>query len=145
MDGLLLTPLKRIPLPAGDVLHGMKKDDPGFAGFGEAYFSIVHSGIIKGWKRHNRMTLNLVVPQGCVGFAVCDDRGGAPMFRHVALSPDSNETYQRLTVQPGLWVAFRGEGAGTNMLLNLASIAHQPDEADNRPLDAFTFTWPEIA
>jgi dTDP-4-dehydrorhamnose 3,5-epimerase len=145
MKGVMLTPLKRIPLPAGDVLHGMKEGEPGYAGFGEAYFSIVHLGTVKGWKRHNRMTLNLVVPVGRVGFAICDDRSGSPSFQTVTLSPDDDATYQRLTVSPGLWVAFRGEGGGLNMLLNLASIRHDPAEGDNKPLSDFPFHWPEIA
>ena len=39
IDGVQLTALKIINLENGDVLHGMKKNDLGFNGFGEAYFS----------------------------------------------------------------------------------------------------------
>jgi dTDP-4-dehydrorhamnose 3,5-epimerase len=142
MDGLLLTPLKRIPTAGGDVLHGMKEGDPGYAGFGEAYFSLVRPGVIKGWKRHRRMTLNLIVTQGRIRFVVCDDRKGAPRFEETLLSPDSAETCCRLTVAPGLWMAFRGEGESVNMLLNIASLRHDPDEAENALLETFPFRWP---
>ena len=37
----LLTPLKTIDVAGGDVRHAMKRNDPGYVGFGEAYFSIV--------------------------------------------------------------------------------------------------------
>lgn len=138
MDGAVFTSLRRIPTPGGDVRHGLKASDPGFAGFGEAYFSSVEEGAVKGWKRHTRMTLNLVVPVGEVRFLVCNDAGERRAFQ---LSPDRPDRYGRLTIAPGLWMAFGGVGAGLNLLLNVASIEHDPKEAEGRPLDAMTWSW----
>jgi dTDP-4-dehydrorhamnose 3,5-epimerase len=84
----------------------------------------------------------LVVPSGEVRFVVRDDRGAAEAFH---LTPDRAEAYGRLTVPPGLWMAFGGVGEGLNLLLNLASIEHDPTEADSRPLDAMPWTWAEDA
>ena len=70
MDGVTLTPLKIIPHPSGDVLHGIKSSEASFAGFGEAYFSTINQGDIKGWKKHSKMTLNLVVPKGEIQFVI---------------------------------------------------------------------------
>jgi dTDP-4-dehydrorhamnose 3,5-epimerase len=39
LDGLLITNLSEIDVVGGNVLHGMKLTDPGYSGFGEAYFS----------------------------------------------------------------------------------------------------------
>ena len=47
LDDILVTPLKRIPTVGGDVMHGLKKSDNGFNGFGEVYFSWVEQGAIK--------------------------------------------------------------------------------------------------
>jgi dTDP-4-dehydrorhamnose 3,5-epimerase len=140
---ILLTPLRRISVPRGDVFHAIKASAPGFAGFGEAYFSTVETGAVKGWKRHNEMTMNLVVPAGAVEFVLYDGNAdtGEGTFRSVTLSPDSDDSYQRLTVPPGLWMAFAGRGEGLNLVLNFASIEHRPDEADGRPLDALPWTW----
>ena len=68
LDDIIVTPLKRIPTDGGDVMHALKFSDNGFKGFGEVYFSWIEQGIIKAWKRHQRMTLNLVVPLGEVRF-----------------------------------------------------------------------------
>ncbi|MDE2111692.1 MAG: dTDP-4-dehydrorhamnose 3,5-epimerase [Alphaproteobacteria bacterium] len=144
MDGVLITPLKRIATSRGDVLHGMKCGDPGFAGFGEAYFSTVNRGETKGWKQHTRMTLNLVVPVGRIRFVICAECKGVREFRDILLSPESDELYQRLTISPGLWMAFRGEGNTTNMLLNVASIHHDPAEARNSPLESIPWNWPSL-
>ena len=111
MEGVAVHPLKHIVVPKGDIYHALKSTDEGYAGFGEAYFSQIEQGAAKGWKRHNRMTLNLVVPVGAVKFVIYDDREGSPtrgQFEEITLSPES--CYQRLTVAPGLWMAFYGEG-----------------------------------
>ena len=69
----MLTELKQIMSEDGAVFHAMKDTDKGFAGFGEAYFSTVKQGRIKGWKKHREMTMNLVVIFGCVKFVLYID------------------------------------------------------------------------
>jgi dTDP-4-dehydrorhamnose 3,5-epimerase len=141
IEGVLFTPLRRIPNPKGDIQHAMKSSSPGFAGFGEAYFSSVFPGQIKGWKRHRSATLNLVVPLGDVRFVVHDDRQGSKtkgLFQEVMVG---SANYVRLTVQPGLWVAFQGISTTGNILLNISNEEHDPVEADNRDLDTFFYPW----
>lgn len=135
MDGVILTPLKQIFNPKGDVFHAMKKSDNGFDGFGEAYFSTINKDDIKGWKKHTQMTLNLVVPMGEIEFVVYYEN--TKEFFSVKLSQNN---YQRLTVKAGLWMAFRGIG-DDNMLLNLASIEHDPSEAMTAKLDEISYEW----
>lgn len=139
----VFTPLRRIPTPGGEVRHGLRASDPQFAGFGEAYFSGVEQGAVKGWKRHRLMTLNLIVVVGEVRFLVLDAATGERWAFQPG--PEAANGYGRLTVPPGLWMAFGGVGTGVNMLLNLASIEHDPAEADARPLDAFLWAWAEAA
>jgi dTDP-4-dehydrorhamnose 3,5-epimerase len=141
MDGVVITPLRVIPSPGGTVLHGMKKGDVGESGFGEAYFSTVEQGFVKGWKRHRRMTLNLIVPQGEVRFVLHDTRPGSVSegrFLEVRLS---RQNYARLTVPPGLWMAFQSTGETPGMLLNIADIAHDPVEVDRLELNEIEFDW----
>ena len=133
MDGVTLTPLRKIEHSKGDIFHAMKATDKGFSGFGEAYFSTVNKSDVKGWKKHTEMTLNLVVVTGEIEFVVCN---GIDFF-NVKLSKGN---YQRLTVEPGLWVAFRGL-SNENILLNLASIEHDPNESENVHLNAFDYDW----
>jgi len=135
LDGVILTPLKQIHNPKGDIFHAMKKSDDGFDGFGEAYFSTIHQGDIKGWKQHTKMTLNLVVPFGKIEFVIYDEK--TKEFFSVVLSQDN---YQRLTVSLNLWMAFRGIDENS-MLLNLASIEHNPSEAINIELSEIKYEW----
>jgi dTDP-4-dehydrorhamnose 3,5-epimerase len=141
IEGVLLTPLRRIANPKGEVLHAIKRSAPGFVGFGEAYFSTVLPGEVKGWKRHRRVTLNLVVPVGQIRFVVHDDRAGSPTrgrFDDVTLSVAN---YARLTVAPGLWVAFAGRHVERSLVLSVIDEEHDPAEADNIEVGAFEFPW----
>ena len=135
MDRVILTPLKQIHNPKGDIFHAMKKSDVGFDGFGEAYFSTIHKGDVKGWKKHTKMTLNLVVPVGKIEFVLYNE--DTKEFFSIELSQDN---YQRLTVKPNLWMAFRGFEENS-MLLNLASIEHDPSEAIKIDLSGIKYEW----
>jgi dTDP-4-dehydrorhamnose 3,5-epimerase len=135
VDGIILTPLKQIYNPKGDIFHAMKKSDNGFDGFGEAYFSTIYKDDIKGWKKHTQMTLNLVVAVGTIEFVVFDNY--LKEFFSVQLSQSN---YQRLTIKPNLWMAFRGLEKD-NILLNLASIEHNPNEEINIDLKEIAYEW----
>lgn len=141
ITGVTLTPLKVIEVAEGDVMHAMKVSDFGYAGFGEAYFSMVNGGAVKAWKRHREMTLNLIVPVGAVRFVLYDDRKkseSAGRFQQVTLSKKS---YYRLTVPPMIWMGFQGVGDGNNLLLNLADLEHRPEESERRTIDQIDFNW----
>lgn len=135
VNQILITPLKRIQVVGGGVLHGMKCFDPGYVDFGEVYFSFVECGAIKAWKRHLRMTLNLVVPSGTVFFAFIDGDGAV---REEVVGGDR---YVRLTVPPGIWFGFKGIGNKENIVLNVASIPHDPSEVERLPMSDFDYSW----
>lgn len=142
IEGVLLQDLKQIPLPKGDLWQGCKVTDDGFAGFGEVYFTQVNHNEIKGWKRHNRYTLNIVVLQGKIRFIIFDDRSSSSthgQFDQITLTP--NGDYKRLTVPAGVWMSFIGIGEGTNMLMDLIPEPHDPSEADNKELNEIVFDF----
>lgn len=141
IQGVILTPLKIITNSKGDIYHGIKNTDAGFSKFGEAYFSFVKSNMIKGWNKHLKMTLNLIVPVGVVTFVIYDDRDNSTSkgsFYRVELSPDN---FYRLTISPGLWLAFKGKGKGKNLILNVADLEHNTDELEKTDLENIDYNW----
>lgn len=128
-------------MEGGNVLHALKKNDPSFVSFGEAYFSFVENGVIKGWKKHKRMTMNLLVPTGEIRFVLFDEREGSTTFQQYFSVTLSKKNYYRLTVPPLVWMAFQGRNKGENMLLNIASIPHDPEEAELRDLNSISYNW----
>jgi dTDP-4-dehydrorhamnose 3,5-epimerase len=134
LEDVLLTPLRVIKGESGDVMHALKQQEESFSGFGEAYFSTIHPRAIKGWKKHRKMALNLIVPVGTIKFVLYDDRLSSKSYQTIQEIILSPENYQRLTVPPGIWMAFQGMGKSDNILLNIASIPHDPLEADSLPI-----------
>lgn len=138
IEGVLLTTLKQIKHPKGDVYHAMKKDALGYVDFGEAYFSSILGGLIKAWKCHSHMTLNLVCMVGKIHFVLFDGRENSSTygkFMEATLSPECPELYRRITIPPGVWMAFVGIAEGKSMLLNVADIPHDPTEQVNIPAE----------
>lgn len=135
LGDILITPLARIPTMGGDVLHAMKQSDAGFAGFGEAYFSWVTAGVIKAWKCHTRMTMNIVVPVGQVRFVF---RSDDDKFRVEEIGVDR---YARLSVPPRIWFGFQGLAEPQSLVLNIASIPHDPNEVKRLMLPEIEYDW----
>ena len=132
---IIVTPHARINTPNGDVMHGMKSSDKGYAGFGEAYFSWIDENAVKAWKRHTQMTMNIIVPIGKVRLVFYNETEG---FRVEEIGADN---YVRLTVPPGIWFGFQGLGVQKNLLLNIASILHDPAEVERREIHTINFKW----
>ena len=139
IEGVIITQLDIIDTPGGNVMHAMKDSSVGYSKFGEAYFSQAHDGVIKAWKRHKAMVLNLVVPVGKIRFVLFDDRKvSSGKFQEVILC---KENYCRLTVPPMIWMGFQGLGSDTSLLLNIASIVHSPEESDRKQVDNIKYEW----
>ena len=141
MDGVTLTPLKIIDHPKGDILQALKFSEQSYCSFGEAYFTTIKEGEIKGWKKHKKMILNLIVPSGKVKFVIYDDRNSSNTFGEFYEIVISNENYSRLTVQPELWLGFQGLYLKESLILNIASVEHQADEAENESIDKMEYQW----
>ena len=141
IDGIIITPLKKITHPRGDLFHIIKKSSAGYIDFGEAYISTIIKNEIKGWKKHHHMTLNLVVPAGEIRIVIFDRRNSSATkgkFQEIVLS---KENYLRLTIPPQLWVAFQGISDNTNMLFNIADIEHNPSETSDLEITEITYSW----
>lgn len=142
--GVQLVPLRAFATPGGEVRHALKASAPGFAGFGEAYLSEVQPGAIKAWKLHRRMVCNLVGALGEVRVQILDLRPGSSSHGHAWSCLLGPVHAQRLVLPPGLWFGLQGTGASINLVLNVASIEHDPSEAEAAALDDPRFaglTW----
>ena len=141
LDGVIFTPLKTISVADGNILHGMKIFDKGYKGFGEAYFSSVNHNAIKGWRRHFKMVLNIVVPVGEIRFVLFDDRKNSATFECYQEIMISENNYGRLTLPPMIWFGFQGIGKGRNLLLNIANIPHDTQEHESKVLSTIPYNW----
>lgn len=135
IDGLVVTPLRRIPDERGAVLHMLRNDSPAFERFGEIYFSTVYPGVIKAWHLHQEMTLNYAVPVGMIKLVCYDDRTDSPTKGNLVELHVGELNYCLVTIPPLVWNGFKGEGPGTALVANCSTIPHYPDEI--RRIDPF--------
>ncbi len=140
LEGVRVTPLKRLESDRGNVLHALRRSDAGYQSFGEVYFSVVEYGEIGRWKRHKRMIMNLIVPVGSVEFVFCAGPD-LELFRNEIVG---EERYVRLTVPSGIWFNFRGLDEDTNMIANVASIEYEREEVEHLDLEEISYNWRQL-
>jgi len=87
------------------------------------------------------MTLNLVVPVGKIRFVMHDDRPDSSSKGQTLAVEIGTDNYQRLTVSPGIWMAFEGLDDGLNLLLNMADMEHDPEEVERAELDRIQYPF----
>ena len=137
LDGIKTSKLNIIPTQGGDVFHGIKSSDDGFNKFGEVYFSWIKNNHIKAWKKHKKMTLNLVVPYGLVKFVFYKEKP-SHTFRQEIIG---NSNYYRLTVPPGIWFGFKGLSNEKSLVVNIADIEHDANEVLKKEKNEIEFCW----
>ncbi len=135
IEGVAVRPLRQIIDDRGKVMHMLRRDDPHFIEFGEIYFSVVHPNVIKGWHLHKRMTINYAVVQGLIKLVVYDARSESRTHDEIVELYVGPESYNLVTVPPGVWNGFQGIGGRDAIVANCATIPHDPSEIER--LDPF--------
>ena len=51
------------------------------------------------------------------------------------------DNYKRLTVAPGLWMAFQGVGDGISMLMDVIPDIHTDEESTKKELNSINYSW----
>lgn len=128
IEGLQVTPLRRIPDERGAVLHMLRNDSEQFERFGELYFSMVYPGAIKAWHLHQEMTLNYAVPVGMVKLVCYDDREGSRTRGNLVELHIGELNYVLVTIPRLVWNGFKGEGTSPALIANCATVPHSTDE-----------------
>ena len=125
---VIVKPLKKIPDERGCIYHILRCDDPLFEKFGEIYFSLVYPGVIKGWHLHKEMTLNYAVIQGMIKLVLYDDRENSPTKGNLMELFIGEENYCLVKIPPNIWNGFKGIGNRLAIIVNCATLPHDPDE-----------------
>ena len=130
LDLIKVVPLKTFKNDNGNVLHALKAREEEFNGFEEAYFSIIKKDKIKAWKRHLKMTMNLIVPIGSVLFVFYDRKG-----ENCKTIEIGEKNLSRITVPPKIWFGFIGKSTKESLILNISNIIHDEKEIERKPLE----------
>lgn len=143
IDGVIVEKLKKIEDNRGKVMHMLRSDSPLFTNFGEIYFSVVNSGVVKAWHKHLKMTQYFAVPVGKIKLVIYDDRTGSATKGEVCELEVGGENYCLVKLSPLLWYGFKGISAEPALIANCADMPHDPDEIVRADLSdkAMPYKW----
>ena len=136
LHGVAVRPLRRVHDDRGALLHMLRADDPAFVHFGEIYFSLVHAGAVKAWRRHRRSTSNLAVPVGMIRLVMHDGRIDSPTAKQTMVVETGERHYLLVTIPPGIWSGWQGLGPGAALVANCATQPHDPGEVESAAADS---------
>lgn len=143
LDGVQVTPKRKIFDDRGAIFHMLRADDAIFERFGEIYFSQVYAGVVKAWHYHELMTLNYYLVAGAARLVLFDDRSDsstAGLGQEIYLHPEDPKL---VTVPPKVWNGFKGLGLNPSLVANCSTIAHTKEEISYLPFDdpRFDYDW----
>lgn len=143
IEGIRIKELSQFLDERGKIMHMLRADDEAFRSFGEIYFSCIYPGAIKGWHRHQRMTLNYAVPHGRIKLVLYDDRSGSITKGEVQEIYLGIDHYCLVTIPPLIWNGFKGIGTEMAIVANCSDIPHDPAEITRMdPFDpSIPYAW----
>lgn len=143
IEGIQIFPLKIIKDERGAVMHMIRSSDPYFKKFGEIYFSVINSGIIKGWKKHKEIYQHMVVPEGMVQIVFYDDRAESKTMGNIKCIEFGVDNYQLVVVPPNVWYSFKAISQTHAMIANCTTAPHDPLESETLALETnrIPFNW----
>ena len=137
IEGVIVQPLMQIADNRGSVLHMMTRDSKFLIQFGEVYFSEIHSGKIKAWKRHKKKIQNLTVPINKIRLVIYDNRSSSSTHgKIVEYELGRPDHYCLVHIPPMLWYGFQTLGDQTALIANCADQPHDPEETESLPVDS---------
>ena len=142
IDGVTLKPLRRFRDARGSVLKMQEATDPEFKGFGEVYFSTVHPGAVKAWRRSPAWR-NYRVVHGTIRLVLVDLRDGSPTrgaFDEIEMGDDHDVLVQ---IPPGVWSGFMGLGGDEAIVCDLTDRPNAAAVVEKREPDdaAIGYDW----
>jgi dTDP-4-dehydrorhamnose 3,5-epimerase len=144
IDGIVVLPLKQIEDERGAVLHMIRSDSSFFSKFGEIYFSVVTTDVIKAWKRHRAMTQHFAVPMGRIHLVLFDDRTDSSSKGQVEeIILGRPDQYYLICIPPMIWYGFKGISEMPALLANCSDMPHNPNESEQLPVstDYISYDW----
>lgn len=128
IEGVVIVKLEEIPDERGKIMHMLRCDDKHFEKFGEIYFSVVYPQAVKGWHKHQKMTLNYAVPTGTIKLVLYDDREDSSTKGQVQELFIGEDNYCLVKIPPKIWNGFKGIGVKPAIVANCATLPHDPEE-----------------
>ncbi|MBC8167265.1 MAG: dTDP-4-dehydrorhamnose 3,5-epimerase family protein [Bryobacteraceae bacterium] len=130
IDGVLITPLKKVVNPRGHLTEVQRADDQHFPGFGQAYVTMTNPGVVKAWYRHHKQIDQIALIKGSLLLVLFDSRGESSTSQALAEIRTSDDSPLLVQIPTGIWHGFQALGSESVLLLHLNTIPFNFDHID---------------
>lgn len=128
IEGVVITPLKKIPDERGMIMHMLRSTDPHFEEFGEVYFATAYPGVIKGWHEHTEQVQNYAVIVGMIKLVLFDNRPESKTYKQLMELFIGEDNYQLVRIPTGVINGWKNIGLETAIVANCANMPHKLGE-----------------
>lgn len=142
--GFAVKELNVIPDDRGRLFEVLRRDEPLFSAFGQAYVTTTMPGVVKAWHRHRLQTDHFCCLVGMIKLVLLDDRPGSPSEGRVEQVWLGEHKPRLVVVPPGVWHGWTCTSDREAMILNLASEPYDhtaPDEERLPPHGVLPYDW----
>ena len=141
IEGVLVTPLQKIPDERGTIMHMLRVDAPHFEKFGEIYFALSYPGIVKAWHKHTRQTQNYAVVSGMIKLVLYDSRSESDTTNQVQTVYLGEDNYCLVRIPPQIYYGYKTIGVKPALLANCPTEPHDPTEAERLDMNDATIPY----
>lgn len=145
IQGVVVKDLKLMPDERGFLMEILRRDDPLFQQFGQAYITAAYPGVVKAWHYHRVQTDYFCVLSGMAKVVLFDARAGSPTAGEINEFFLGEQKRQLLVIPPFVYHGYKNIGDTLCLLLNLPTETYnyaQPDELRADPHgDAVPYDW----
>ncbi|MCA9242793.1 MAG: dTDP-4-dehydrorhamnose 3,5-epimerase family protein [Phycisphaerales bacterium] len=127
----VLKPLKLIPDERGWLMEVLRRDDPLFTQFGQAYVTVAYPDVVKAWHCHRVQVDHFTVLSGMGKIVLYDGRENSPTYRQIDEHFLGTQHRAILRIPNGVWHGFKAVGGEPAMILNIPTEPYNhadPDE-----------------
>ena len=100
----------------GNLFKIINKNSDNFYGFEELYKTSINKNLIKGWKKHEKKTSNLIIIRGKIKIYYSYEEV-PKLDKYITISEDSNFS---IIIRNNIWFAMKGLFKN-NIILNLSN------------------------
>ena len=135
MSDIKIRQLSIIGNNKGDVLKGFLKSENRDIDIKEVYFSEINPNEIKAWKKHKKMTSNLIAVKGEIKIVI--QKKDKSFITEII----SKKNYKMVSIPPNFWFGFKCTGSEVGMLVNISNEEHDDLESDQLDIEKIVFDW----
>lgn len=114
----------------GHLTELLRRDDPIFETFGQAYYSVSYPGVIRGWHYHRKQTDYFSCLVGMIKVPLYDMREGSPTYGEINEFFIGEDNRIVLKIPVGVLHGFKNIGVVPCVLVNFPTMPYDPADPD---------------